>query len=181
MFLYLHIYALVWILFSSNMLQTLPAINGHKRFYFELKPWIMETKHGLFLNRCMQTVVWIVSTHLQLELIFNMPVVLWSCFSMSYIFYSRWERPCSWGGAGRPKKGNRVAKAVFSNLPWHQENSRHPTTQEQVESLHMAQLRKKNSFSPPVPRNLNGNMFIETSSNLFEKYSAVSKEHVQLE
>ena len=73
------------------------------------------------------------------------------------------------GGAGRPKKGNRVAKAVFSNLPWHQENSRHPTTQEQVESLHMAQLRKRNSFSPPVPRNLNGNMFIETSSNLFEK------------
>ena len=39
------------------------------------------------------------------------------------------------------------------------------------QSLHMAQLRKRNSFSPPVPRNLNGNMFIETSSNLFEKIS----------
>ena len=152
MFLYLHIYALVWILFSSNMLQTLPAINGHKRFYFELKPWIMETKHGLFLNRCMQTVVWIVSTHLQLELIFNMPVVLWSCFSMSYIFYSRWERPCSWGGAGRPKKGNRVAKAVFSNLPWHQENSRHPTTQEQVTVLAHGAVEEKEFVFTTSPK-----------------------------
>ena len=113
MFLYLHIYALVWILFSSNMLQTLPAINGHKRFYFELKPWIMETKHGLFLNRCMQTVVWIVSTHLQLELIFNMPVVLWSCFSMSYIFNSRWERPCSWGGQDVPKRATVSQRLSF--------------------------------------------------------------------
>ena len=101
-------------------------------------------------------------------------------FNVLY-FFIQGESAHVLGGAGRPKKGNRVAKAVFSNLPWHQENSRHPTTQEQVESLHMAQLRKKNSFSPPVPRNLNGNMFIETSSNLFEKYSAVSKEHVQLE
>ena len=82
----------------------------------------------------------------------DMPVVLWSCFSMSFIFLLKVRTPKFLGGAGRPKKGNRVAKAVFSNLPWHQENSRHPTTQEQVTVLAHGAVEEKEFVFTTSPK-----------------------------